>query len=114
MTDPNERWQSALRDMDRLLTAVAEDARTSRRAPKRRIWPWAGVAAAAAAAGVLFIAGSGNSSGSGTESVDPQPASEAGAPPLSASLEAEAPRPFIVLQTEDPQIAVVWLLEETS
>ena len=121
MTEPDPRWSAKLQEMNELLDAAASEWSGRTRAtsqpeaspgdspgvplafpsPRRRSrWLWL-LAPAAAIGGLLLVGRSA-----------PTPAGPL--LPVTASLEAEADRPFIVLETDNPSIAVVWLLEESS
>ncbi|MEO5509525.1 MAG: hypothetical protein ABIS27_02780 [Longimicrobiales bacterium] len=66
----------------------------------RRVMLVAGGLAAAALAGIILYRGS------------PRSAPIISSPPLTATLNASSTRPFAVLSTDNPDIAVVWLFSK--
>ena len=108
-----DAYARAIRDMDRLLVATAEDWQPShvqsRRAPLRRPALWGSVLAAATVGALVLRVSTPNPA---AEQAPPVVAAPAGA--VTGSLDVESARPFVVMETENPTIAVIWLLEETS
>ena len=113
-----ERITRDARNMNAVLSAMAHDVServpTAMRGkaapvPRPRAWGWrtaAPLAAAAAVAALILLRG--DEIGDAGEPFIPPP--ESRVPSMVSELDVEADRPFAVLPTSDPDIAVVWLL----
>lgn len=113
-----ERIARDARNMDAVLTAMAQQmshklpavdlgqvASTGRRTAWKR-WTLAPLAAAAAVAALILVPGDGTEQSGG-----PDPSAGAPrTPSMMAEMDVEADRPFVVFPTNNPDIAVVWLL----
>ena len=99
---------SAMADQvsDRLPTPIHGKAAPSRRRPALRWQTVAPLAAAAAIAALILVRG--GETGRDGELLIPPPASRAAS--MVSEMDVEADRPFAVFPTNDPNIAVVWLL----
>ena len=99
---------SAMADQvsDRLPTPIHGKAAPAGRRPALRWQTVAPLAAAAAIAALILVRG--GETGRDGELLIPPPASRAAS--MVSEMDVEADRPFAVFPTNDPNIAVVWLL----
>ncbi len=99
-----ERPAPALRPGDRPVLEGGDMGTTGRPRPGVRRWAWrSGVVAAAAAVGVLLL----------VREPGPAPPSpeENGVPLVADGLDAASDKPFLMVPTRNPDIAVIWMLD---